>query len=252
LLIFVDTDRRLVISVDDGFGGFGPTAPAPFVAPAPVPNLIPASAAIDPVVKQLQRSWWNWDLCTNADRNTSFTPTNSLVPNNTIFLTTYPTYLYAPPNLCREQTFDRRGTINVGRQTVFFPLANAAFFDYTDDWKLGRLGCATSPAEAESQRQQRGRLQDAAFTTSDTIRGLYLYIDGVNATAPFYIYDTDEFYMSSCEDNRTTQSYAILTGVGGDTCDDPIYQAIGGLDSYPMLGWYGLDTREWADGETHI
>ena len=171
------------------------------------------------LVKQLQRSWWNWNLCTNSVRDFSFTPMNSLVPSNTVFLSIYPTYQYSGPFECRERTFRRRGTINVGRQTVFFPLTNGAFLDITDDWKLGIPGCATSASDAELRRQQVGRAYDAQFNDPFGVKTmLYVNIDGV-PLSPFYIYDDAEFYMSACEDGRTTLEYATLAGLGPDYCD---------------------------------
>ena len=171
-------------------------------------------------------------MCTNSVRNSSFTPMNSLVPSNTVFLSIYPTYQYSGPFECRERTFRRRGTINVGRQTVFFPLTNGAFLDITDDWKLGIRGCATSASDAELRRKQLGRAKDAEFNDPFGVKTmLYVNIDGV-PSSPFYIYDDAEFYMSACEDGRTTKEYATLAGLGPDYCDMDFYQAIGGLDSY--------------------
>jgi hypothetical protein len=66
-------------------------------------------------------------------------------------------------------------------------------------------------------------------------------------------YNTDEYYLSTCDDNRTNEEYT-KNGTPfpeGDTCDAVPYQVFSGLDAYPIYGWYGMDTRKWRDGDVH-
>ena len=199
---------------------------------------------------ELQLSWFNWNYCTNAFPNASFTPMNALVPNNTIFLANYPTFkLDNVSATCKSKTVTRQGTISTGQQTVFFPLRNLAASDGDDDWVLGM--CAKFPNETDPIRLAYGEEDNAYFTNATFTEKLYLNIDGSDA-APVYLYDTTKYYLTACdEQNKTNEEYFKLVGYEGDTCDLDPFQAIGGLDIGPMLGWYGIDTRTWADGETH-
>ena len=202
--------------------------------------------------KELQQKWSNWNFCTNAYFNTSFTPMNSLVPENTVFLSNYPTdKLDNSSATCKTKAITRTGTIKAGKQTVFFPLSSIGINDFTDDWKLGI--CASSQDETESQRFEAVGYFLPYYNDPGAIDLLYASVDGEPVT-PLYIYNTDEVYFSACPDNRmkTTEEISKLTGVfDGDTCDEEPFQAIEGLDYYPILGWYGIDTREWVDGESH-
>ena len=200
---------------------------------------------------KLQLNWWNWNLCTNAYPNASFTTKNSFVPNNTVFLAGYPTYnLDNSSATCKSKTVTRNGTIGVGEQTVFFPVVNYLIADVADDWQEG---CgATFPNETDALRLSQGVDGNAQYTNSTFKETVYLIIDGKNVT-PAYLYDTTFYLLSACDDNRTQEEYykSFIPDYSGDTCDFEPYQTIGGLDVGPMNGYYGIDTRSWVDGESH-
>jgi hypothetical protein len=197
--------------------------------------------------QKLQFSYINWIFCTNAFSNRGFTPMNSLVPNNTVFLAGYPTYKTENSSAtCRDKTITRIGTITTGRQTVFHPLFRIYLFDYDDDWKLGI--CANSTNETLTQRLDDAEAENVILTNATFLDTVYYDIDG-KASEPVYLYDTTEYHLLACKDNRTT---AIDPDYEGDSCDAEPFQAIEGLDVYPILGWYGIDIRDWVDGETHV
>jgi hypothetical protein len=202
--------------------------------------------------KNLQKSWWNWNYCTNAYYNESFTSVNSLVPKGTVFLAGYPTFKVTNSTSdCKKKTITRKGTVGTGNLTIFFPLANAEFVDYEDDWKLGKKDCAASLDETVTIRFGLADAKDEQYNGKEFKKNLFASVDG-NTIKPFYLYDKDKFYFDACDDKRTNKEYSKLGGFpDGDTCDDKPFQAIGGVDAYPLLGWYGRDTRNWSDGETH-
>ena len=202
---------------------------------------------------KLQFSWFNWNLCSNAFPNASFTPMNSFVPNNTVFLAGYPTFnLDNSSATCKDKTITRKGTISTGQQTVFFPLYNQGSNDWDDDWKNGTCG-AQFPNQTDKLRFDDGENYNAAFTNVAFTEKLYLLIDGKNAT-PIYLYDKMKYFYTACDEkNRTYEEYLKLIDPAdkGDPCDVNSFQPIGGLDVAPLLGWYGIDIRTWADGENH-
>ena len=128
---------------------------------------------------ELQLKWLNWNLCTNAFQNASFTPMNSLVPNNTIFLAPYPTYFFLDdsPATCQSKTPTRMGTIPTGEQTIFAPLTYYLLFDFADDWKNGTCGI-TFENETSQYRLDTSAYYDDVLL-NDTLREeLYFKIDG--------------------------------------------------------------------------
>ena len=200
----------------------------------------------------LQLTWWNWNLCTNAFPNASFTPMNSFVPNNTIFLAGYPTFtMDDSPATCRSQTPTRTGTIPTGQQTIFFPLFNRCLFDVSDDWETGTCGI-TFPNETEQYRNDFANSDVMNVKNTTFVADLYLDIDGKNVT-PLYLFDGAVKFFQSCEDDRTYKEYFELVGFpDGDTCDLEGFQKIDGdMDAYPSYGWWGVDTRTWVNGESH-
>ena len=202
-------------------------------------------------LQKLPFNHYNWDLCTNAYPNSSYTPMNSLVPNNTVFLVGYPTFKIDNSSVtCREKTVTRSGNINTGKQTIFLSVARIAAYDFEDDWKIGI--CANSTNETLTQRLEALEAENLVFTNTTFVDALYYFIDG-KAAQPEYIYDTSEYHLRACADNRTDEEYWKLIDPSdeGDICDAEPFQAIEGLDVYPILGWYGVDIREWVDGETH-
>ena len=202
-------------------------------------------------LQKLQYNLYNWELCTYSYVNESYTPMNNLVPSNTVFLVEYPTYkLDNSSDTCRAKTITRTGTINPGPHTVFFSLKNIAAYDYEDDWETGI--CSNSTSESQDQRLADAEEQHLIFTNATFLDTLYYEMDGRIAELVF-LYDTSEYHLRACADNRTDEEYWKLIDPSdeGDICDAEPFQAIEGLDVYPILGWYGVDIREWVDGETH-
>ena len=200
---------------------------------------------------ELQLKWVNWNICTNADLNASFTPMNSLVPNNTIFLAPYTTFIFLDNSTatCKSKTPIRTGTIPTGKQTIFFPLVNYNLLDFADDWKKGICGI-TFENETARYRLESGATYAVDLLGSTLQENLYLDIDGESFT-PFYIYDKTFYNLSACDDDRTTMEYYQLINNTGDLCDVEPFQKIAGLDAGPLVGWFGIDTRTWANGESH-
>jgi hypothetical protein len=200
----------------------------------------------------LQLSWWNWNFCTNAYPNASYTPVNSFAPDNTVFLASYPTFnIDNSSDTCRSKTVTRTGTINTGQQTIFFPVSNYPVVDVADDWQKGTCG-VTLPNETDAIRLAYGVTYNDIQTNATYKEKIYLEIDG-KAVTPIYLYDKAFYFLSSCGDNRTLEQYFKLLNPDdkGDSCDFDPYQTIGGTDIGPMTGYYGIDTRTWADGESH-
>ena len=120
--------------------------------------------------------------------------------------------------------------------------------DYADDWKNGT--CLTFENETAQSRLDAGVNFDGDLLNGTLREGLYLDIDGESFT-PVYLYDKTFYNLSSCEDDRTYEEYDKLLNRTGDPCDVEAFQKIGGLDIGPMVGWYGIDTRTWVNGESH-
>jgi hypothetical protein len=202
---------------------------------------------------ELQLAWWNWNFCTNAFFNKSFTPTNSLVPNGTVFLAGYPTFKKDnSSDTCRSETIVRKGTIGTGQQTVFFPIYNIPVYDFADDWETGTCGI-TFPNETDAIRLSVGESDNAKLSNTSFKEKIYSTVDGENIN-PVYLYDTAVYILDPCEDNRTQEEYfklQVSPDYLGDTCDFEPFERIGGSDIGPMTGYYGIDTRTWADGESH-
>lgn len=203
--------------------------------------------------EKLSQVWWNWNFCSNAFPNASFTPMNSLVPNSTIFLAGYPTFkLDNNTATCKSKTVTRTATIGVGKQTLFYPLYNEIVFDWDDDYE--EKICANFTNETTPQRLAYAAAKDEEYKNANFTALLYSTIDGV-AVAPTYIYNTEVFYFVGCPGNlnKTYEEYFKLLDPEskGDTCDKEPFESFAGLDAYPTLGWYGIDTREWKDGENH-
>jgi hypothetical protein len=153
--------------------------------------------------KELQRVWWNWNFCTNAYPNASFTSANIFVPTNTVFLAGYPTYkLDNSSSTCKSKTITRNGTITTGNQTIFYPLFNRPFIDVADDYKNGVPGCGNSSADVLMIRLDLGENENKRITNTTYTQLLYSDIDG-KPVQPVYIYDTEEYYFKACPDNRT-------------------------------------------------
>jgi hypothetical protein len=199
-------------------------------------------------LKELQKTWWNWNLCSNAYFSTSVEPMNELVPEDAFFLAGYFSDFVVNETTCKP-VLTRTGNITAGNRTVFFPIINYALFDVTDDWLLGREGCAKSPSDADLIRYSYAVDQEARLTNTSVADRLYSTIDGTNLTRVF-LYDGNQFFMDECPGfpNRNTSYYG--SGMYPDPCDGTD-QNIEGLDSYPLLGWWSIDTRVWAVGETH-
>jgi hypothetical protein len=192
------------------------------------------SAATD-AEQDLPFSHMNWNFSTHAYSNRSFTPMNGLVPSNTVFLVGYPTYTIDNSSAtCRDKTISRTGTINTGRQTIFLPVHHQGMHANSTDETLTQM---LDAAEAEHL--------NATFRNT-----LYYDIDG-KATEPVYLYDTTEYHLRACKNNQTDQEYYKLMDPNneGDTCDAEAFPV---MDAYPILGWYGIDVREWVHGETHV
>ena len=209
------------------------------------------SLALEDELK-LQLTWWNWNYCTNAYPNASFTSMNEFVPSNTVFLAGYPTFnLDNVSATCKAKTITRTGTISTGQQTVFFPVVNTVVIDVADDWQNQNCGIIY-PNETDAYRLSLGVDSNDSYTNATFKEKVYLDIDGKNVT-PVYLYDTTFYFLNSCADNRTYEEYykLFVPDFTGDTCDFEPYQAIGGVDVGPMLGYYGIDTRTWAGGESH-
>jgi hypothetical protein len=201
-------------------------------------------------VAALSTVWWNWNYCTNAYVNESFTPMNSIVPNDTLFLAGYPTSENNTAN-CSSKTITRTANINVGAQTIIYPLVNQIYIDYEDDYELGI--CANSTNETLANRLDAADALSREYTSETYIMSLYSNIDSIPVT-PTYIYSTEAKYFTACPNNAKKTTEEIFTTFGfpeGDTCDKEPFQLLDGLDAYPTLGWYGVDIRTWKDGETH-
>jgi hypothetical protein len=190
--------------------------------------------------KMLQTKLVNWELCTNANFVETFTPMNDLVPKDTIFLSTY------FPDI---PSIKRTGTIQIGVQTIFFPIDNVVYIDYEDDWEAG-----ICPVKSKNETL-RARLHLANETNSVLKmieKDIHVSVDGT-PIQPFYVYNTDTIYMEACpgDVSKTTEESYMASGFPeGDTCDMDPFQIINGLDAFPILGWYGIDVHEWKIGDT--
>ena len=206
-------------------------------------------AEANPEALGAQRLWWEWNLCTNAYPSPEFTEPNEFVPESTVFLAGYPTDFKPNTTTCNEVT-TRFGEIGTGKQTIFFPLVNYVSLDGVDDYELGLCGSNTSEQALALKYAYANDF--VSYYNNETTKDLLLYtIDDVNQTAIF-IYDNRTYYLEGCTDGRTTLEYFTLLGFPeGDTCDKEPHQKFNGLDAFPMFGWFGNDTREWVDGETH-
>ena len=101
----------------------------------------------------------------------------------------------------------------------------------------------------DAKRIANAQNGNASFTDPATTGKLYIDIDGKNAT-PFYLYDESKSYLNACDNKNQT-----LTGQDptytGDTCDLEPFATIGDMDAGPLVGWFGIDVRTWADDDTH-
>lgn len=197
-----------------------------------------------------QRSWWEWNYCTNAYPSKSFTPANDFVPDDTVFLAGFPSGLKSDNKTCNEVTI-RTGEIGVGKQTIFFPLYDFTVLDFSDDYVEGI--CTNSSAEAEAGRFPFANALVDFLNNPNTTKSLFYKIDDVDKiTSAFYLYDNRTYNLVGCADQRTYQEYSELTKTPQDPCDvaNP-FQKFNGLDAFPFLGWWGNDTRTWVDGEKH-
>ena len=197
---------------------------------------------------KLQINWWNWAYCAKpySFDNANFTPMSGLVPDNTVFLAGYPTFkIDNSSTTCKSKTITRSGTISTGQQTVFFPLSNLASVDSEDDWEKN----CTLKNNTDALRIARAKDYNLTLTNLTLTGQLYLHIDGKDAT-PFYLYDEAKSYLSSCNDKNQTLTGAYPS-YDGDTCDFEPFETIGGMDIDALVGWYGIDTRTWFNGDTH-
>jgi hypothetical protein len=201
---------------------------------------------------EYQRIFWEWNFCTNAFLNKSYTPPTDIIPENSVFLAGYPAGFKSDNVTCSNVT-TRTGNISTGMQTVFFPLVSEAYTDYADDYKLGKCGSNTSE-QAEASRFEYAASRDRYFRSMNVTDFFYARIDST-ALTPFYIYDNGTYFLKGCPDNRTGKEYNELLGPpysDGDTCDgNETFQILNGLDAYPMVGWFASDTRNWKAGESH-
>lgn len=221
---------------------------------------VASPASIDSVnasgIVEIYRKWLNWNLCTAAYPKADFTAMNNLVPNNTIFLAPYPTFrsgLYPSATACRSAGPTRKGYIDVGVNSVFFPLVQNDVIDTKDDWIEGRCGVFTE-LQTLTLRLQLGAQYDATYNTDNFNGTLFAFIDGI-PIKPTYIYVSTEYYFNACpnDSKKTYQEFSNLLGdFSGDSCDAQPFQVIDGLDAYPSAFYYGIDTRNWTKGETHM
>jgi hypothetical protein len=186
---------------------------------------------------ELQKLWWNWNRCTGAFNNANFTPMDALVPDNTLFLAGIAT----DTSNC-SKAGKRVAPIGTGNQTVLFPLVNSGFADLADDWVLGLCSSANSSAEQEVLRFEMATASDANYTSDLYKSTMYARIDGQNVSF-FYLYDPSKFYLATCPGGQMCPE---------DACDTVPITGCEGIDNFPNLGYWGMDTREWADGETHV
>jgi hypothetical protein len=189
--------------------------------------------------KCLQHAWGNWDVCNRAFFNTNFTPMDALVPERTIFLAGGQDLLS-----CSKSTpLERNGSISRGTNTIFFPIANAKFADYEDDFEAKvNPKCPNTTEQAEQIRTDLFVFYRDIFKNQTFISALYATMDG-NAMTQIYIEDTSKFYMKSCPNGAL---------IGPDPCDVPQLEDAGGVDNFPSLGYYAKDTRYWSSGEQHV
>jgi hypothetical protein len=201
----------------------------------------------------LQRIWWNWNFCTSAFYRQDFTPMNSLVPADIVFLAGFSS---VGPDVNGEPTcadpLTRTGTISAGRQTLFFPIFNSpTATDLNDDFRLGRSGCSTSKAEATYARFSVAYGRHLQMVNQNFSALLYAQLDGDPLT-PFYLIEDAVPHLKQCPDKRTTQEYNILEGTpDGELCDARPFTKWGGLDYGPLHGWWGSVTRRWEKGSVH-
>ena len=195
----------------------------------------------------LQISWWNWAACAKPYPvfNTNFTTMNGVVPKNTIFLAGYYNDSANSPDTCKTSTITRSGIISTGQQTVFFPLSNKLIIDSEDNWEKN----CTLQNETDAARIAWAQSFNRTYTDPTLTGRLYMEIDGKNAT-PFYLYDESKSYLSACDDKNQTLVGSVPS-YPGDSCDYEPFETIGGMDIGALVGWFGIDTRTWADGETH-
>jgi hypothetical protein len=122
--------------------------------------------------------------------------------------------------------------------------------DYDDDWQKN---CSLRN-ETDIARQADAELFIyPEYRNATKNAALYLAIDGKNVT-PIYLEDRAKYYFDACDqNNKTIEEFDKLVDpeYEGEVCDFEPFQAIGGLDVGPMAGMYGIDTRTWADNESH-
>jgi hypothetical protein len=79
------------------------------------------------------------------------------------------------------------------------------------------------------------------FVTESTKDSVYARIDGQEIEV-FYLFDSYELLGDSCPNGNTCD----------DTCDAIAVSDCSGVDTYPNLGFFAMDAREWKNGQTHV
>ena len=143
------------------------------------------------------------------------------------------------------QTVTRTGTVKTCKQTVFFPWINGAFADAEDDVEKN---CTLKNA-TDAKRIANVQNVNASFTDPATTGKLYINIDGKNATP-----STTSLRVILMRVMTKTKHWKLKgqdPTYTGDTCDLELFETIGDMDAGPLVDWFGIDVRTWADGDTH-